>query len=194
MGGRSRLDVSAFVMDYTNLQVQTPIGIGVFDIRNAAAATIRGVEVENTSRFGRADRKSAAMSTWLDATYDQYIAVDNSGVTGDVGGQPVEQRAGMGGAPLDRMDRRHWPIATTVDRGRRDSAVDGVLHAVQRPHPATESVWSAGRSRRIRTRPSSVGGRRVRAKPHEHGLRHGDLRNGAHGVWRTSWTLASVRD
>jgi hypothetical protein len=36
-------------MDYTNLQVHTPIGIGVLDIRNAAAATIRGVEVENTS-------------------------------------------------------------------------------------------------------------------------------------------------
>ena len=53
MGGRSRFGVSAFVMDYTNLQVQTPIGIGVFDIRNAAAATIRGVEVENTSRIGR---------------------------------------------------------------------------------------------------------------------------------------------
>ena len=53
MGGRSRFAVSAFVMDYTNLQVQTPIGIGVFDIRNAAAATIRGVEVENTSRIGR---------------------------------------------------------------------------------------------------------------------------------------------
>ena len=53
MGGRSRFDVSVFLMDYTNLQVQTPIGIGVFDIRNAAAATIRGVEVESTSRLGR---------------------------------------------------------------------------------------------------------------------------------------------
>ena len=53
MGGRSRFGVAAFFMDYTDLQVQTPIGIGVFDIRNAAAATIRGVEVENTSRLGR---------------------------------------------------------------------------------------------------------------------------------------------
>ena len=42
-GGRFRFGTSAFVMDYTNLQVQTPIGIGVLDIRNAAAATIRGV-------------------------------------------------------------------------------------------------------------------------------------------------------
>ena len=56
MDGRSRFAVSAFVMDYTNLQVQTPIGIGVFDIRNAAAATIRGVEVENTSRIGTRHR------------------------------------------------------------------------------------------------------------------------------------------
>ena len=85
MGGRSRFDLSAFVMDYTNLQVQTPIGIGVFDIRNAAAATIRGLEVENTSRWGRGIEAGGHV-TWLDATYDQYIAVDNSGAIGDVAG------------------------------------------------------------------------------------------------------------
>jgi iron complex outermembrane receptor protein len=85
IGGRSRLDVSAFVMDYTNLQVQTPIGIGVFDIRNVASATIRGVEVANTSRLGRGFEAGGHV-TWLDATYDQYIAVANNGVTGDVAG------------------------------------------------------------------------------------------------------------
>jgi iron complex outermembrane recepter protein len=85
MGDRSRLNVSAFIMDYTNLQVQTPIGIGVFDIRNAAAATIRGVEVENTSRIRRGIEAGGHL-TWLDATYDRYIAVANNGVTGDVSG------------------------------------------------------------------------------------------------------------
>jgi len=85
MDGRSRFAVSAFFMDYTNLQVQTPIGIGVFDIRNAAAATIRGVEVENTSRLGRGIQAGGHV-TWLDATYDQYIAVANNGATGDVAG------------------------------------------------------------------------------------------------------------
>jgi iron complex outermembrane recepter protein len=84
-GGRSRFAMSAFVMDYTNLQVQTPIAIGVFDIRNAAAATIRGVEVENTSRIGRGIEAGGHV-TWLDATYDQYIAVNNFNVTGDVAG------------------------------------------------------------------------------------------------------------
>jgi len=43
-------------------------GSGVFDIRNAASATIRGVEVEHTSRSGRGFRAGGHV-TWLDATY-----------------------------------------------------------------------------------------------------------------------------
>jgi len=84
-GGRSRFSASAFVMEYTNLQVQTPIGIGVFDIRNAAAATIRGVELETTFLIGRGFQAGGHVS-WLDATYDQYVAVANDGTTGDVSG------------------------------------------------------------------------------------------------------------
>ena len=85
MGGRSRFDVSAFLMDYTNLQVQTPIGLGVFDIRNAAAATIRGVELEHTSRIGRG-LDAGGHVAWLDATYDHYVAVNNLNIAGDVSG------------------------------------------------------------------------------------------------------------
>jgi len=85
MGGRSRFAISAFAMDYTDLQVQTPIGIGIFDIRNAAAATIRGVEAENTSRIGHGIEVGGHV-TWLDATYDRYIAVNNFNDTGDVSG------------------------------------------------------------------------------------------------------------
>jgi iron complex outermembrane recepter protein len=85
MDGRSRFSVSAFVMDYSDLQVQTPIGIGVFDIRNAAAATIRGVELETAARLGRGIEAGGHV-TWLDATYDRYIAVSNSGAIADVAG------------------------------------------------------------------------------------------------------------
>jgi iron complex outermembrane receptor protein len=95
-GGRSRFDVSAFVMDYTGLQVQTPIGIGVFDIRNAAAATIRGVEVETTSRLGRGVEAGGHV-TWLDATYDRYIAVANNGTTGDVAGNRLNNAPAWAG-------------------------------------------------------------------------------------------------
>jgi iron complex outermembrane receptor protein len=85
MGGRARLNLAAFQMDYTNLQVQTPIGIGVFDIRNAAAATIRGLEAEGAIRLGRGF-DAGGHATWLDATYDRYIAVAMGGVLGDVAG------------------------------------------------------------------------------------------------------------
>jgi iron complex outermembrane receptor protein len=86
MHGRARINVSAFQMDYTNLQVQAPIGIGVFDISNAAAATIRGLEVEPSSRIG-GGLEAGGHLAWLDATYDHYIAVGIGGATGDVAGK-----------------------------------------------------------------------------------------------------------
>ena len=43
------LNVAAFHTNYTDLQVQTAIRPGVVDISNAAAATIRGVELEATT-------------------------------------------------------------------------------------------------------------------------------------------------
>jgi iron complex outermembrane receptor protein len=83
--GRARANVAGFHMDYTNLQVQTPIGIGVFDIRNAAAATVRGLELEGAARLGRGIEAGGHVA-WLDATYDTYVAVANNGATGDVSG------------------------------------------------------------------------------------------------------------
>jgi iron complex outermembrane receptor protein len=85
MNGRARVNAAAFDMKYTNLQVQTPIGIGVFDIRNAAAATITGVEVEGTVQLGHGFGAGGHLTS-LDATYDQYIAVGMGGTVGDVAG------------------------------------------------------------------------------------------------------------
>jgi iron complex outermembrane receptor protein len=84
-GGRARLNLSAFQTDYTDLQVQTAIRPGVIDISNAAAATIRGVEVEGAARLARSLEIGGHIA-WLDARYDQYIAVGVGGVTGDVAG------------------------------------------------------------------------------------------------------------
>jgi len=108
MGGRSRLHVSAFFMDYLDLQVQTPIGIGVFDIRNAAAATIRGIEIEGTSRVGHGIEFGGHLA-WLDAVYDQYIAVANNGATGDVAGNRLNNAPEWAG--------RYW-IEWNGDIGR----------------------------------------------------------------------------
>jgi hypothetical protein len=42
--------------------------------------------VEHTSQFGRGFQAGGHV-TWLDATYDNYIAVNNLNVTGDVSGK-----------------------------------------------------------------------------------------------------------
>jgi iron complex outermembrane receptor protein len=96
MQGRARVNVAAFHMDYTNLQVQTPIGIGVFDIRNAAEATIRGIEADGTIRIGRGVDAGGHV-TWLDATYDRYVAAAPGGVGGDVSGNRLNNVPEWGG-------------------------------------------------------------------------------------------------
>jgi len=152
MGGRSRFDVSTFVMEYTNLQVQTTIGVGVFDIRNAAAATIRGVEVEHTSRLGRGI-EAGGHATWLDATYDRYIAVAIGGATGDVTGNRLNNAPEWAG--------RFW-IEWSGDIGasmRMSIAADATAQSTVFFTPFNDSIQ--------RQRPYGVLGTRV-----EYGPRH----------------------
>jgi iron complex outermembrane receptor protein len=78
-GSGTSLAASVFQTDYTDLQVQTALFPGVIDISNAAAATIRGLELEATTRLAGGLRTGGHVS-WLDATYDRYLAVGVSGV------------------------------------------------------------------------------------------------------------------
>lgn len=84
-GGRARLNLAVFLTDYTNLQVVTTTRPGVTSTSNAAAATIRGAELDGAWRLGGGVRFGGHLA-WLDARYDEYIAVDVGGVTGDVSG------------------------------------------------------------------------------------------------------------
>ena len=177
-------------MDYTNLQVQTPIGIGVLDIRNAAAATIRGVEVEGTSLIGRGIEVGGHLA-WLDATYDRYIAVAVEGFTGDVSGNRLNNALEWAG--------RLW-IAWTGDIGHsqrlsisaESTAQSTVFYTPFNDNIQTQSPYGL-LGARVEYEPSPMDGRRVRAQSHEHGLRHGNLWHAAQRVRRTSRTFASVR-
>ena len=84
-GGRARLNVAGFYTNYTDLQVQTPITTTLLDVSNAASATIRGFELEATSRVGRLVQAGGHLA-WLDAKYDRYLAVGPAGSTVDVAG------------------------------------------------------------------------------------------------------------
>ena len=90
MGG-SDVNTAVFYNDYKDLQVQTFIRPGVVHISNAASATIRGLEVEAAVAAGRGLRLAGQVS-WLDATYDRYLAVGPGDVTGDAAGHRLATR------------------------------------------------------------------------------------------------------
>ena len=110
MNGRVRFDVAAFHMDYTNLQVQTPVAVGVFDIGNAAAATINGVEIETKARIARgveAGGHAVVAGCDLRSIHRRRPRRRDRRCRR----QAVEQRAGMVGAAVGRMDTQHRPVA-----------------------------------------------------------------------------------
>jgi iron complex outermembrane receptor protein len=84
-GGRARVNAAMFYTDYRDLQVQSFIRPGVPDVRNAASATIKGVETEVTASGGHGVQLAGYFS-WLDATYDHYLAVAPGETTRDVAG------------------------------------------------------------------------------------------------------------
>jgi iron complex outermembrane receptor protein len=83
--GSGRVNLAAFRTSYTDLQVSTGIRPGVIDVTNAAAATIRGVELEGATRVGH-NVHLGGHAAWLDARYDRYVATGVGGVMGDVVG------------------------------------------------------------------------------------------------------------
>ena len=84
-GGRVRVNTAVFSNDYRDLQVQSFLRPGVIDISNAGSATIRGIEVEAAAAAGRGVQLAGHFS-WLDATYDRYLARGPGGATRDAAG------------------------------------------------------------------------------------------------------------
>lgn len=72
------LNLSAFYYDYKNLQVNFFLAPGVVDIRNAADATIKGLELEFNLRPFRTTRIQGGVSL-LDAKYDSFPSAPRRG-------------------------------------------------------------------------------------------------------------------
>ncbi len=94
--GRIRVNTAAFYNDYRDLQVQAFIRPGLFDVSNAASATIMGIETEAVASVGHGAQFSGHVS-WLDATYDRYLAVDAGGQTIDVAGNRLNNAPVLSG-------------------------------------------------------------------------------------------------
>jgi iron complex outermembrane receptor protein len=74
-----------FYNAYRDLQVQSFVRPAVIDISNAGAASITGVEVEVAATAGRGLQFAGTIS-WLEATYDRYLARGLGGTTFDAAG------------------------------------------------------------------------------------------------------------
>ena len=80
LDNRLRTSISAFNMDYSDLQqglllTNKDTGIQTQSIRNASKAKISGVELE-LETYLTDNLKITATGTWLDATYDDLITED----------------------------------------------------------------------------------------------------------------------
>ena len=73
-GGKLRTNVAAFYYDYTNLQVQKILGAVALPV-NAAAATVKGVEIELATRPAEGLELSGNVSL-LDAKFDNFATSD----------------------------------------------------------------------------------------------------------------------
>jgi len=96
-GGRVRANVAVFHTDYRDLQVQSFIGPGVPDVRNAESARINGVEAEAGATAMAGLRLSGHFS-WLDATYDRFLAVLPGGATRALEGNRLNNAPEWSGA------------------------------------------------------------------------------------------------
>ena len=142
-GGRATINAAVFHTDYTDLQVQTAIRPGVIDISNAADATIRGVELEGATRaHGPPPRRRThrVAGGHLRSLHRRRVG----GITGDVAGNRLTNAPrGQGGVAA--VERQRRPRRPGLAARRRDLAEHGLLHAVQRQHPASALVWPARR-------------------------------------------------
>jgi iron complex outermembrane recepter protein len=116
-GGRVRVNTAVFYNDYQDLQVQSFIRPAVLDIRNAGAATIKGIEVEVAAAPGRGVQLAGNVS-WLDATYDRYLAVVPGGATRDAAGNRLNNApewSGSGSAVYELATGRAGTASVRAD-------------------------------------------------------------------------------
>ena len=116
--GRIRANTAVFYTTYEDLQVLSFVRPGVPEISNAGAATIKGVESEVGAAVGRNVHLAGHVS-WLDATYDHYLArVPGSQTPLDAAGNRLNNApewSGSGSAVYEHAAGRRGTITLRGD-------------------------------------------------------------------------------
>ena len=114
--GRLSTNLAVFHTDYRDLQVQSFLQPGVPHISNAGAATIRGVEVEVDAAAGHGLHLTGHVS-WLEATYDSYLALLPGGVTRDAAGNRLNNTPEWSGSGSAVYEFAAWQRGKVRLRG-----------------------------------------------------------------------------
>ena len=112
----SSTNMAVFHTDYRDLQVQSFLEPGVPDISNAGSATINGVEVEVDADAGHGVHLAGHVS-WLDATYDFYLARVPGGATRDAAGNRLNNAPEWSGSGSAVYEFAAWQRGTVRLRG-----------------------------------------------------------------------------
>jgi iron complex outermembrane recepter protein len=114
--GRVSVNTAVFHNDYRDLQVQTFLDQGVVFISNAASATITGLELEAAAAVKRSLHLAGQVS-WLDATYDHYLATGPGDVKGDAAGNRLNGAPGWSGSVSSHYEFATGRVGTASLRG-----------------------------------------------------------------------------
>jgi iron complex outermembrane receptor protein len=115
-GRRVTTNMAVFHTNYRDLQVLSFLQPGVPDISNAGSATIRGVEVEVDAAAGHGLRLGGHLS-WLEATYDRYLARVTGGGTRDAAGNRLNNAPEWSGSGSAVYEFAAWQRGTVRLRG-----------------------------------------------------------------------------
>ena len=159
--GRLSTNLAVFHTDYRDLQVQSFLQPGVPDISNAGSATIRGVEVEVDAAAGHGLHLAGHVS-WLEATYDSYLAKVPGGATRDAAGNRLNNAPEWSGSGSAVYEFAAWQRGNGPPAWRCLVAEPRVLHAVQHPHRDTGRIWTRPPESRLRATKLAMGAGRLR--------------------------------
>ncbi|MEP2101232.1 MAG: TonB-dependent receptor [Parasphingorhabdus sp.] len=121
MGGRGTLNLAAFYIDWSNLQLQVAAeGATFFSpniVQSIGGASSKGVEVEGTFEVIDGLVVNAGLA-YIDATYDDDVIsarITRSNLCGD--GTVCSTDGSIGGNDLQRSSKLQWNVGASFDTG-----------------------------------------------------------------------------
>ena len=190
--GRIRANTAVFYTTYKDLQVLSFVRPGVPEISNAGAATIKGVEIEVAAALGR-DVHLASQVSWLDATYDQYLArVPGSPTLLDAAGNRLNNAPEWSGGGSAVYVHAAGGRGTVTLRGDVTWQSRVFFEPFNDDIETQRQVWAPASARSLRAEEPPLGTGLLRAQHGQPGVHHQRKQRAADSVRRPPGRSAAL--